>query len=140
MKTNSFYVLLFDDDSKFVEAIIDDLKFGLRNMNLGLILAQDLSDLNNILKSSNEVLVAILDLWIIDKNGNHQRYEAGENALKVIRKKWPESYIIFLSSHLDNETGARLKGKYKQIALANKPIPTDALLGFVKDIKNRIGV
>lgn len=133
-------VLLFDDDTEFVKAISDELHFELRKFDFSLVLAQDIAELKAKLPNLGEIYVCILDLWIIDKQNNKQNTDAGESALRMIRNKWPNVYVIMLSSHLDEPTIERLQDTYDQILVANKPVPTSKLIELVRVILKQMDV
>ena len=130
-------VLLFDDDTKFLVAICDDIRFSLIARNLQLDVVQDLEQLDLELRQSGEIVLAIIDLWIIDKRHNRPDHEAGDRALKRLRARWPAAYVIVLSSHLDPDARLRL-ADFKQLMLANKPIPTAELLSIMDKVLDTI--
>lgn len=140
MNEKPMRILLFDDDSRFLAAICDDLFFSLRNHGLILDIAQDLTELRSRISDEKEIVLAILDLWIIDKETNKQDPSAGEKAIEIIREKWPAAYIIILSSHLDGPVRGELQRKYDQITIADKPVPTGVLVRFIVDILRRMNI
>lgn len=136
------FSLFADDDSNFVRAIADDLKYIFLKHSVQFEICMGIDELkNNIIPNckEKELQIAILDLWFIDKDKNENNEDEGFEIFKKLRNIWPNCYVIFLSNHLNNGVQKRISG-FKNIAIFEKTISTSKLLDEIDGILKSINL
>lgn len=125
MSSNTTWVLLIDDDTNLVCATADLIGEACDNAGARLRVCTSTHELPGIYKDlrSERVALAILDLWLIDKQTNVPDHDGGMKVLQELRQHWSDCYVIILSAHLTTEAKAQLD-KYDNIAIVEKPVPT----------------
>ena len=133
------FIILIDDDKTFVRGIHDLLRNSFLEYGISFEFGLSVDDLNQIMdeRKNDDLLIAILDLWFIDKENFNQDENAGFELLDLIREKWINSYVIILSSHIDDAVRKRLK-EYFNIAIFEKPMSTTTLLDSIDLILKEI--
>lgn len=136
---NKEFCILIDDDATFVRGTHDLLRNHFTEFGIGFEYGLSLEDLRKIMDSRKDenLLIAILDLWFIDKKNLNQDENAGFELLDLIREEWINSYVIILSSHIDEVVRKRLK-EYFNIAIFEKPMSTSTLLDSIDVILKEI--
>ncbi|MFC2088112.1 hypothetical protein ACFLSX_00790 [Calditrichota bacterium] len=142
-----YVCILADDDSMFVDAVYHDLRsfFDKKSMKFEFLLS--VKEVANFIKnaksksSKNKIIVplAIVDLWLVDKENNISNTQAGYEILRMLRGEWPDSYIIILSAHIKNNVKSILSD-YTNIAILNKPTSTSELKSIIDDKLEEMGV
>jgi DNA-binding NarL/FixJ family response regulator len=129
------YCFLVDDDSIFVEGINEMMRNHFREKNIGFEICQGVDGIKNLISDMNNItlLLAVVDLWFIDKNTLVPNENEGYEILKLLRKTWPDCYIVFHSAHINGRVHTRLDD-YKNITIIEKPISALTLLDTIDDI------
>ncbi|MBN1181642.1 MAG: hypothetical protein JXB49_05090 [Bacteroidales bacterium] len=139
----SIYFSLFaDDDSNFVRAIADNFKYVFLTHNIQFEICMGIEELENHIiptQMSNELLIAILDLWFFDKDKNENNENEGFEMFQSIREKWPNCFVIILSCHLNNGIRTKL-APYQNIAIIDKAISTSKLLEIIEEKIKSMGL
>jgi DNA-binding NtrC family response regulator len=119
------YVLFVDDDFDLVKDLADEIRFYLRQHDVHLLIAFGLVDVKSIISTLKDGVIelAIIDLWMNDKDTIIPDHEAGRKALGMIRKRFRNCYGVVHSAHLDTSIIAHFESE-PRIAILVKPIPT----------------
>jgi DNA-binding response OmpR family regulator len=127
------FCLFADDDSLFVRACVDEFTNFFHKEGIEFIVCPDLKNVEKSISGTNDkdLIIAILDLWFIDKDSNEANEEEGFEILKILRERWKNSYIIILSGHINGEVKRILK-EFINIAIIEKPISPSKLLDFIE--------
>ena len=82
------FSLLIDDDSQFVLAINDELKSYYLKKKMDFYICQSRYDVEKSIEKKSgvgELIIAVLDMWFIDKEKNIAKEDEGYNILKILR-------------------------------------------------------
>lgn len=134
MKHKEAHVLLVDDDPNFVFSIAPQLMDYLKSEKRAkLIVFGDESAVDEYLASTKDSpSLAIIDLWMQDRETGGTNRQAGQKIISRLRKKWPNLYIIILSNHIDRDVRKEMASKTK-LAMLDKTIPTRGLTYIVDE-------
>ena len=124
-------LLLIDDDDTLVGAWVNSLgQFIKERYKWDLSVHLSLRGLEEMIKTEKElnIRVAIVDLWMVSKANNTFDPKAGFKAIDMIRKRWPNSFIIVFSAHLDGETEKELARKYVNTTSIKKTAPESVVM------------
>jgi DNA-binding NarL/FixJ family response regulator len=132
MSKTKNYVVFLDDDAVLVRAMADDLRLCAVENDCEFRAATSLNGLRTIIGEidSGTAVLAIIDLWMIDKSRNVSEPFAGFEAIKLLRQKWPQCYILVYSAHIDSDAKEKL-GRLSTLGIVEKPVPTYILAEIV---------
>jgi DNA-binding NarL/FixJ family response regulator len=117
------WILLIDDDTNLVCAAADLIEAASREIGAKFEVCTSTHELPQLYEklAKSRVILAVLDLWLINKETNVPDHDGGIKVFHELRQRWPQSYIIVLSAHLNEETRAKLDD-YQNIAIVEKPV------------------
>ena len=129
-------VLLIDDDANLVRAAADLIEAACKEVDSNLEICTSTHELPGMYErlAGVHVIIAILDLWLINKETNVPDHDGGIKVFHELRDRWPHCYVIVLSAHLNESTRAKLDN-YENIAIVEKPIA----IWEIRDMIVRIG-
>jgi len=135
MNTDEKWVLLIDDDATLVCATADLIDEACKELGASLRVCTSTHEMPAMYKELHnaDVLLAILDLWLLDKQTNEPQQDGGMKILRELRHHWPNCYVVVHSAHLTAEAETQLK-HYNNIAIVKKPAPTFVLTDIIKQI------
>lgn len=135
METDQKWVLLIDDDATFVCATADLIDEACKELGVSLRICTSTHEMPAMYKEllKADVRLAILDLWLLDKQTNEPQQDGGMKILRELRQHWPDCYVIVHSAHLTAEAEAQLK-RYINISIVKKPAPTFVITDIMKQI------
>jgi DNA-binding NarL/FixJ family response regulator len=133
-------MLYVDDDALLARANADNFRIHFKDTNLGFRLFTTAEEADAFVKSSDgNIALAIIDLWMVNKNTNTQNQRAGFTLVEGIRKRFPKCFIIIVSAHLTPEIIQELE-QYGFMGIIAKPFPTSDLINIIDRKMKEMGI
>jgi DNA-binding NarL/FixJ family response regulator len=133
-------LLYIDDDSLLARANADHFRIHFRNTKVDFQLFTTAEEAESFIKDSKKnIILAIIDLWMVNKDTNTQNRRAGFVIIESLRKRFPKCFIIVVSAHLTPEIEQELS-KYDSMGIISKPFPTSDLINEIDKRLKEMGV
>jgi len=141
MKT--FTVLYIDDDSELAAGTGLLLKAELAAKNIVTRIFTSEAQINDYLARHTEApeeqpVLAIVDLWMLDKKTHIPNTEAGFEVIKSLRRLFPAIFVVVVSGHITKETVTKLSA-YRAMAVVDKTISPGVLIRKVEEALKAMG-